>query len=322
MGNNRLRLTVGMYSYLDRTRALQTGEVVVDGVDLTFETLDITELFRRVAQHAEFDVAEMSAATYMTMLGKGDHRLIGVPVFLSRAFRHNMIFVNSASGIKRPEDLRGKTVGLHEYQMTAALWVRAFLEDDYGVEPSSIRWLCGGSEAPEERYAHPAPPGVTIERVPPTRSLAGMFEQGDIDAVLTFEPNRYREAEPEIRRLFPDFRSVEKEYFRRTGYFPIMHLLVIRRTLYHEYPWLGHALLRAFEQAKNSALDRLRDFNALAVMLPWLEDEMYEIDAAFGGDPFPYGIDKNAATLEALTSYAYRQGLTPRHLSLSEMFAL
>jgi 4,5-dihydroxyphthalate decarboxylase len=255
------------------------------------------------------------------MLGKGDQRYIGIPVFPSRAFRHNMIFVQAAAGIVEPRALRGKSVGLSEYQMTAALWVRAFLKHDYGVGPGDIRWVCGGSEAPEERYPFSPPAGVKIERLPATDSVIEAFESGQLDALLAFDPQRFKHATPRIKRLFPNFKQVEQEYYNRTGYFPIMHMMVIKRDIYELNPWTVNALLGAFEASKRRGMQRLRDCNSLAVMVPWLEHELDETDHAFGGDPFPYGLEGNRRILDAMSDYALEQGLTSRKITVSEMFA-
>jgi 4,5-dihydroxyphthalate decarboxylase len=319
-----LQLTFASYIYLDRTRALSTGQVTPAGIDLNHQVVDIGELFRRMAQHASFDVAEMSTSTYMLMRGQGDERLVGLPVFLSRAFRHNMVYVNADAGIERPEDLKGKNVGVPEYQMTAALWIRAFLEHDYGVKPSDIRWWYGGIEQPgyTERREHDPPPGVHLEPIPQDKALVPMLEAGELDAYVTAGmPRAFRERSPKIRRLFPNWRAVERDYFVRTGFFPIMHMTVVRRDVYERHPWVVESLMDAFVDAKRRGLDRLRNLGALAVTLPWIAADFEEIDELFGGDPFPYGFEQNRAILEAMTQYSYEQGLTPRKLDPAELFA-
>ena len=318
-----LRLTFAAYVYLDRTRALQTGQVRPAGIDLTFLPLDIGELFRRMAQHVEFDVAELSTSTYMMMLGQGDDRLVGLPVFLSRAFRHSQIYVNAASGIERPEDLRGVDVGIPEYQMTAALWIRAFLEHDYGVSPTDLRWWYGGVEQPgyTERRHHDPPPGVHLKEIPKDKWLTGMLESGELSAYITAaDPGPFRRRSPHVRRLFPNWREVERAYFERTGFFPIMHMTVVRRDVYERNRWVIESLMDALVEAKRRGLARLRNLGALAVTLPWLGAHLEEVDELFGGDPFPYGFAQNQATLEAMTQYSYEQGLTPHKLAPEELF--
>jgi 4,5-dihydroxyphthalate decarboxylase len=319
-----LSLTYGGYLYLDRTRALQTGQVKPAGIDLRVQVVEIGELFRRMAQHVEFDVAEMSMSTYMIMRGQGDDRLIGIPVFLSRAFRHSMIFVNSHAGIDRPADLKGKNVGVPEYQMTAAVWIRAFLEHDYGVKPSDIRWWYGGIESPgyTERREHEAPPDVHLEQIPDDKALVPMLDSGELDAYVTAaNPKPFRERSPNVRRLFPDYRAVEADYYRRTGFFPIMHLVCIRRELYEANRWIAASLLDAFVESKRLGMERLRQVGALPVAIPWLGADIEELDELFGGDAFAYGFKQNRATLEALTDYSHSQGLTPRRFTPEELFA-
>jgi 4,5-dihydroxyphthalate decarboxylase len=321
-----LQLTyAGAFTYLDRTRALEFGEVSPEGIDLDWRNVRVDELFRVVAQNPdEYDISEMSLCTYMMMRAAGDDRLLAIPVFPSRVFRHNMVFVNTEHGIDRPEDLKGKKVGLGEYQMTAALWVRAALEHDYGVKPSDIDWYYGGYWTPayEERHEHEAPPGVSITRIPPDKALRQMFLDGELDAVLTFDPPPYKKLAPRIRRLFPNSREVELDYFKRTGYFPIMHTVVVRRAVYDDNPWVATSMLEAFIRSKRLGLERLGDIGALSVMVPWVEDELEEVAELMGtDDAFPYGFGQNKRILEAMTGYAHEQGLTDRKLSPEDLFA-
>jgi 4,5-dihydroxyphthalate decarboxylase len=320
----RLPLSFGGVTYLDRTLALAAGEVAPAGVDLNFQSLPISELFRRMSRHAEFDAAEFSMSTLMVMRAAGDDRFVAIPVFPARAFRQRQLYVNPAGGIERPEDLSGRKVGLREYEITAALWIRAFLQHDHGVEPMSIRWRFGGVETPywAERHEHPPPPGVELERIPADRSLLEMLEAGELDALaLTQAPSAFREGAPWIRRLFPDYRPVEEDYFRRTGFFPIMHTIVIRRDVYEANRWLATSLLRAFEDSKAWGRRRVRDLDVLAVSDPWWEPELDSVDAVFGGDPFPYGFSANLAILEAMTQFSFEQGLSARKLDPAELFA-
>jgi 4,5-dihydroxyphthalate decarboxylase len=317
-----LKLTFGGFEYFDRTRALEFGEISPDGIELDFRVLEIGDLFVRMARDAEFDVAEMSTSTFMMMTAAGDPRLVGIPVFLSRAFRHNMVFVSTENGVEKPEDLKGKKVGLGEYQMTAALWVRAALEHDYGVKPSEIEWYYGGWDTPEyeERRAHEAPSGVTIRRIPAGKALYPMFLEGELDAVLAFDPRPFKALAPRIRRLFPNYREVELDYFRRTGFFPIMHMMVMRRDVYEANPWAATSVLEAFIRAKRRGMARLGNMDALAVTLPWIPDELDEVAELFGGDAFPYGFAQNRGILEAMTQYAHEQGLADRKLAPEELF--
>ena len=327
MADFRVRYT-GV-SYYDKTRALERGEISPAGIELEYLRFDdVGELFRVVAQDpTAFDAAEMSLSTLTMMVSRGDDRLVGIPVFPSKAFRHSQVYVNAASGIEKPEDLAGRRVGVPEYQMTAALWIRAFLQHDYRVAPSQIHWLTGGLETPEyhERLRHDAPPGVTIELIPSDRTLLDMLAAGDIDALATAnQPAPFSDGSGTVRRLFPDYRPVEEDYLRRTGYFPIMHTMVLKREIYESHPWAALALLEAFEEAKHLGRHRLRDLDTLAVMHPWIAaelDELKEPFARFGGDPFVYGIEPNRHVLEAVMGYSYEQGLSARKVEIEELFA-
>lgn len=311
--------------YLDRTLPLLTGEVKVDGVDLEYEVFPrVEDLFRRQAREAEFPVAEMSMSTFMVMKARGDTSLVGLPIFPSRHFRHREIYVNTLAGIRTPSDLIGKRVGVPEYQMTAALWIRAFLAHDYGVVPSDIRWRTGGLREPDfrERLPTKLPDEVRIERIPSDQSLERLLREGGLDALITTEqPPYFGESEPSVRRLFADYGEVEREYFRRTSLFPIMHLVVLRRDLYEEYPWLAESLTRAFMSAKSVGWDRMRFQPSLPVMLPWLQEQIEELDRAFELDVWPYGVSANVTVLRAMTKYAAEQGLTSRQLEIAELFA-
>lgn len=308
--------------YLDRIRALELGTVSPEGIDLEVKSFELSALFQRVAQKADFDVAEMSASTYLMMRAVGDDRLVGLPVFVSRAFRHNMVVVNTESGIDGPADLRGKRVGVPTYQMTAAVWVRAALEHDYGVSPTEIEWWQGGyfSTDYEERRAHDTPPGVQLKHNP-DKSLRQMLMDGEIDAVLSFDASYYKQFAPRLRRLFPNYREVERDYFQRTGIFPVMHMVVLRKDIYDANPWVATSLMEAFVRAKRMGLRRLRDMNALAIAMPWIEDDLDEIDEVFGGDAFPYGFAQNRRVIEAMAQYAYEQGLAHRLVAPEELFA-
>lgn len=321
---NPVRMRYAGVSYYDRTRALERGEVRPDGVDLEFVTVDEpAKHFGRMAQHAEFEASEMSLSTHVLMLSRGEDRLVGIPAFPSRAFRHGQVYVNARAGIRRPADLAGRRVGIPEYQMTAALWIRAFLQHDYGVTPDMLEWRVGGLRRPGyvERLRHDPPEGVSIERIPDDMALEPMLAAGELDALVTTgAPEAFRRGNG-VERLFPDHRRVEREYYQRTGLFPIMHLVVIRRDVYDANPGIAVSLLAAFEESKRRAAARLRAMGTLAVMHPWLPGELADVRECFGGDPFAYGVDANRRDLEALVRYSAEQGLAARDLDLEELFA-
>ena len=320
-----LKLTYAGAPYLDRMAALQHGIIEPAGIDLHYyEIAHVGELFRRMAQNAEFEASEMSTSTLMLMISQGDDRLIGLPVFPSRAFRHSQIYIHAGSGIERPEDLVGRNVGIPEYQMTAALWQRAFLQHDHGVSPAQINWWTGGLKTPDysERRHHDLPADVRLQRIPADRALEEMLDSGDLDALATAHaPDPFVAGSPNIRRLFEDYRSVEEDYFRRTGFFPVMHTVVVRRDVYESDPWVVESLLDAFEESKRLSHERLRDLDTLAIAHPWIAAEMDDVVGLFGRDPFRSGYAENLPLLEAMTQYSYEQGLSVRKLDPDEMFA-
>jgi 4,5-dihydroxyphthalate decarboxylase len=319
-----LQLTLASLDYLDRTRALVDGTIKAEGIELTCLQFGPHELFQRVAQKVEFDIAEMSASTYMSLFSLGDRRYVAIPVFLSRHFRHGYMFVHGPSEIRSPGDLVGRRVGVPEYEMTAALWQRAVLMHDYGVTPEQIEWWQGGEFRPGfmERLKLPVPAGVSIGVIPDDRTLHDMVAAGDVDAVFCpHVPAGLTDGTGRVRRLFPDFVSIEREYFQRTGFFPIMHLTVVRRELYEAHPWVAAALVKAFAEAQAIGWRRLTELGALAVMLPWLTRDVEEASALMGPSPWPYGFGENYAILKTMCGFSYEQGLSTRLLSPEELFA-
>jgi 4,5-dihydroxyphthalate decarboxylase len=320
-----LSLTYAGFNYLDRTLALQLGEIAPVGIDLRFVTIrEIGALFRRMAQHAEFEAAEMSLSTLLLMRSRGDERLIGIPAFPSRSFRHSFIFVRADSGIEQPADLKGKRVGVQDYQATAYVWLRALLEHDYAVTPRDFTWYVGGLDipSPAERLRHAPPPEVDIRPVPIGKTIEGMLLNGELDAVMTPERLHSFRAQPEtVRRLLPDYAEIERDYFLRTGFFPIMHTVVLRRDVYESHPWVACSLLDAFEAAKRAGMARLRRATSPALALPWLTDAVEELDEVFGGDPFPIGFQANREIVEAVCQYSHEQGLSEAMLAPEDVFA-
>lgn len=321
----KLRLTYGGFIHPDRTLALFDGSTEIEGVELNaVPVADIGELFRRMAQFGEFDAAEMSMSTLMILVSQSLSHFVGIPVFPSRSFRHGFIFVRPQSDIHRPEDLRGKRVGIQHYQATAYLWIRALLEHEYGVSPEEIEWWEGGLDvgSPMERFAHDTPPGVAIRHLGASETLEGMIAEGTLDAIMSPEVVQPTgESAPKLRLLFPNHVEMEADYFQRTGFFPIMHTVVVRRALYQENPWLARALVDAFEQAKRVGMARLRSRATPGLALPGLFGELESLAEVFDGDAFPSGFRENRHTIEAMTGYAFEQGLTPRRLQAEELFA-
>ncbi|GAC1657875.1 MAG: ABC transporter substrate-binding protein [Acidobacteriaceae bacterium] len=320
----RLSLTYAGDHYPDRTYALETGSVQPDGINLKYVHVPIGDLFRRMAQDAEFPASEMSMSSLIRMRSRGDSRLVAIPVFPLRAFRHSQIYVHAAAGLDAPSDLRGKNIGISGYQMTAALWQRALMQHEYGIAPEQIHWWTGGLKTPEYRepLAHDVPSRVQLDRIPADKALEGMLETGELDGLFAASaPEPFQRHSPNVRRLFADYRPVEEAYFRKTGFFPIMHTVVIRRDVYEANQWLVISLLDAFQEAKRRGVRRLAELGTLSVTHPWIGYEIDRIKQLFGRDPFVYGVENNRAILEAMTKYHYEQGLSKHKVDPEELFA-
>ncbi len=316
--NLSLTLACGPY---DRTTPLALGDVRPAGIDLTYLRLPVEETFWRMTRHHEFDAAEMSMSSYLLRRSRGDDALVAIPVFTSRFFRHSCVFVRVDAGIQKPEDLKGKRVGVPEYQMTAAVWIRGFLEDDYGVRPSDMRWFRGGLEQPGrvEKLAVQIP-GVDIQDIDSEDTLSAMLARGELDAVMGARaPSSFDGVR--VKRLFPNYREVEANYFRRTGIFPIMHTVVIRKDVLERHPWVARSLFDAFAQSKARVMAELNNSAALAVMLPWMIGEVEDARALMGDDFWPYGYEPNCKALEALARYSHSQRLAARLVDPRELFA-
>ena len=319
---HKLDLTIACEDY-DRVAALASGQVQVDGCNVVFLRLHAEELFHRAFGNGEFDACELSLSSYALACSRGSSPYVAVPVFPSRTFRHSAIYVRADRGIRVPADLRGRALGVPEYQMTAAVWVRGMLSDVYGVGPHEMRWFTGGLAQPgrAEKLALDLPPRFDVQSVPAHRTLDDMLAEGELDAIVSARPPPSFGQDPTVGRLFPDYPQVEQDYFRATGIFPIMHVLGIRRDKLERYPWLAYSVLKAFSQAKAACLPLLREVGALAVMLPWLVAEYERTVALMGDDYWPYGIEPNRITLEAALRYLHEQGLTSRRLAIDELFA-
>lgn len=319
----KLPLTIACWDY-DRTRALMDGRIAVEGCDATYLALAPEEVFFRAFRHHEFDVTELSFSTYMMLRARGACPYIAIPAFVSRAFRHSAIYVRTDRGIAAPADLKGRVVGVPEYQVTAALWVRGMLKDEYGLDPVDLDWRTGGVEdsGRHEKVELSLPKGVRVKPIADGMTLGGMLEAGEIDALIAPRaPSCFVRRVPGVGRLFADFRAVEKAYWAKTRIFPIMHVVGIRESLVQKNPWLPSSVFKAFAQAKGLAMPELFEVAALKYLLPWVTAEAEETRALMGDDFWPYGVDANRPTLDAITRYSHEQGLTPRPLSIEELFA-
>jgi 4,5-dihydroxyphthalate decarboxylase len=320
---SRLNLSMACWGY-DRVQALIDGGVQIDGVDLTFMPLDVEETFFRALRHREFDIAELSLSSYSITLCRDDPPFVAIPVFPSRFFRHSCIFVSTKSGIEKPGDLVGKRIGVPEYQMTAPVWIRGVLHDEYGIDPASVTYRTGGEEEPGrvEKLQLNLPERFTLDPIGPAKTLSRMLADGEIDALYTARaPSTFYSEPGKVRRLFPDFVPVEKDYFRKTGIFPIMHVIAIRRDVYERHRWVAQALCKAFAEAQRRAYEDLLVSASLKTMLPWQIAAVEETIATLGKDWWPYGVERNRKTLETFARYHTEQGLSPRRLTVEEMFA-
>ena len=321
--SKRVPLTIACAEY-DRTRALKDGRVSIEGCEITYLPLGPEELFFRAFRYAEFDVAEISFNSYLMQTSRGICPYVAIPAFVSRHFRHSAIYIRTDRGITRPEDLRGKLVGLPEYQQTANVWMRGAFKDEHGIDPSDIHWRTGGQDQPgrDERTPLTLPSSIDLQAIPSDRTLDEMICKGDLDAVFTArELSAYVRREPNIGLLYPDYRTVESDYYRRTGIFPIMHVVGIKRELVDRFPWLPSSVYAAFCKAKAIALDEMREMSATKVTLPWPEVAVEDATRLMGADFWPYGVGgANAKVIEKLAAYSFDQGLSTRKLDATEIF--
>jgi 4,5-dihydroxyphthalate decarboxylase len=314
----RLTLACGA---TDRTLPMILGDVRPAGIDLTFLRMYPEEVFWRMTRHAEFDAAEMSLSSYMLRRSRGDDSLVALPVFTSREFRHSCVWVRADAGIAMPSDLKGKRMGVPEYQMTAAVWIRGFLNDDFGVPPGDMHWYSGGLYQPGREEKLPISiPGVDLRAIRGDQTLSDMLLDGELDAIMGARPPRGFPG-PRVRRLLPNFRQVEAEYFERTRVFPIMHTVVVRRELLDREPWVARSLYDAFCESKRRAMAELAEPVVLAVTLPWQIAEVERTRELMGDDYWPYGVEPNRAALETLMRYSCQQGLAERPIPIESLFA-
>jgi len=319
----KLPITIATGDY-DRVRPIIDGRVAVEGCETAYFPISIEESSYRTFTNHEFDVAEVSLSSYIFARSRGEFPYIAIPVFTSRMFRHSAIYVRADAGIDRPQDLKGKSVGVPVYAMTAGLWVRGMLADEYGVRASDIRWRTGGLENPGRYGAFKLdmPAEISVEPIGGDQSLSQMLSAGDLPAVISARgPSCYDPAgNGPVRRLFPDYRAAEEAYFRTTGLYPIMHTLVVRESLTAEHKWVAQSLYKAFLAAKNIAVSALDDFTAPHVSTPWIAAEVEATRALLGPDLWPYGFEDNLKELSAMVRYSHDQGLAIRELDPAELF--
>jgi len=322
MADLKLSFACGPY---DRMESLRLGQVKPDGIELQYVAIrSPRQIFDKMGgKNPEFDAAEFSASEYISQVDRGDCQFVALPVFPSKCFRHSFVYCNRRAGIRTPKDLEGKRIGTPLYTQTAAVWLRGILTHEYGVDFSRVHWVQGAMEK-AGTHGTPSAPALLkplpIERAPAEKSLSELLESGAIDATLGSRGPEPLADYPSVARLFPDYRNVERDYFRRTGICPIMHLVVVKKAIYEKNPWIAESLCKAFEDSRRRALEDLQYPGALRFMLPWLYDDLEEIDEVFGGDPWPYGIEKNRATMEALVLYLVEQNFIRTKFPLDKLF--
>jgi 4,5-dihydroxyphthalate decarboxylase len=320
----RLRLSFACWDY-DRTRALQDGRVRPEGIDLTVLPLQVEETFYRQLRHREFDVCELSLSSYLLTLDDVDPPFVALPVFPSRMFRHQSMYINTGSGIEAPADLAGKRIGTPEYQMTAGVWQRGILADEYGVAPTAMHYLTGAIEESgrKEKLSLDLPAEFDVTPIGPDRNLSDMLATGEIDAIFSAsQPSCFGRSES-VRQLFPDFKAVEQDWYRRTRVFPIMHVVAVRREIFERESWIARSLYKAFDESLQIAYADLRHRNALKVMLPWLHEHVTETIEVLGDRYWDYGLAANRHVLELFARYSHEQGLarkvrTPEEIVLTQ----
>jgi len=306
----------------DRTRPILDGRVRVPGCELVPVHADPQDIFRRALQEQAFDVSELSMGSHITTTARGDNKYIALPVFLSRSFRHSCIYVRSDRGIATPADLKGRRIGIADYQQTAVLWLRGMLHDQYGVAASDVRWRTGGMEAPAPvRLALDLPAHLDVRRIGPTDILNDLLAKGEIDAIMSPNPpSCYVKKAAPVERLFPDYQKAEIAYFEQTGFFPIMHALTIRKDVVAANPQLPLEMFRAFVQAKAIAMAEFNQSGVLKFALPWLVCHYAETRRIMGPNIWAYGFRENRDEIAAMTRYAHQDGLAARIVDPAELF--
>jgi 4,5-dihydroxyphthalate decarboxylase len=324
-----LKVTLACWNY-DRTRGLMDGSVRPEGVDLTYRMAFVAEIFERMVRNKEFEVSELGLTFYLRSLELEDPPFIAIPVFPLRFFRHAAVFVNTASGISSPKDLVGRNVGeLLCYGHDSGIWSKGIFKDDYGVPTDSYTYYVGNiAEHPLPKWdwlPFNAPPSVRLNHLGPAQTLDAMLESGEIDALYSaIVPPSLLKGSPKVKRLFDNYEAVERDYFRRTSIFPIMHTVVIRRDVYQKYPWLAQSMCKAFQEAKDQAFNMYKagdPYNSASIMIPWFMAHREENKKLLGDDYWPYGLEPNRKVLDTFLRYHYEQGILKRKWKLEDIFA-
>ncbi len=317
----QLPLTIATTDY-DHFRDIRTGVVRPEGIDLNWMLLGHHECFARMTANREFDLSEMSFAKFSAQVTREGSDLIGLPVICSRLFRFSSFYVNRKAGIRRPEDLVGKTVGSPEWAHSAAVWIRGWMQNDLGMDLTKVRWVQAGANAPgrEEKVELNLPDGIEIARVK-DKSLSEMLASGELDcAIIARPPTCFLEGHPDIERLYPDFMGMEQDYYAETGIWPIMHIIAMKKAVHEAHPWVARNLFNAFDESKSRSLTRLLDPAVSRYPLAWLPTYGRQMQQIFGKDPFPFGVEPNRKTWEMMGLYTHQQGIAHRQFTPEEIF--
>lgn len=309
-------------SYYDHVSDLVRGRVRAEGISLTSIEIPHEEIFFRMVSFSEWDVAEFSMSKYVSLAGTGNPPFRAIPVFPSRVFRQSAIYIATRAGIAHPRDLAGRRVGIPEWAQTAGIYARAYLQHQCGIRLGDIHWIQAGVNEPgrDEKVKLSIPEGVAIERIR-DRSLTEMIQTGDLDAIISARPpNAFIAGDKRIARLWADARPIEEAYYRETGIFPIMHVIVIKSATLGRYPWVAMNLFKAFQEAKNNSLDRLANPVISRMPFAWAHEAVVAAQGVFGTDCWPYGVDSNRPTLEAFLQYCWEQGITESKVHIDELF--
>ncbi len=315
----QLSLAISDYHHV---RDLINGRVRPEGIDLIPMEFPIEEIFYRMFSFAEWDVAEFSMAKYVSMIGAGTAPFRAIPVFPSRVFRQSAFYVATGASVRSPEDLVGKRIGIPEWAQTAGIYARAFLQHQCGIRLADIHWIQAGvnQAGRTEKAVLSLPDGIAIEQIR-DRSLNELLLTGDIDGIISArEPAAFLARDPRIARLWSDYRPIEEGYYRDTGVFPIMHVIVIRNEMLSRHPWIAMNLFRAFDEAKANSLKSLSSIVNSSVAIPWVQQAYDHAQEVLGENFWPYGIEGNQQTLEAFLRYCNEQGVTQRAVSVEELF--
>ncbi len=318
---SKLNLSIATTDY-DHFRDFRLGDVKAEGIDLNWLNLGHHECFARFTANREFDMAELSFAKFTTQVTRPDSDIIGLPVVCSRLFRFSSFYINRKSKIATLEDLKGKKIGSPEWAHSAAVYMRGWMHNEMGVKLSDVHWVQAGANAPgrKEKVELNLPEGLKLTRIA-DKSLSELLAAGEIDcAIIARPPTCFLEGHPDVVRLFPDYLEMEEKEYERTGVWPIMHIIAMRKQILDEHPWAARNLYNAFQESKRRSIERLLDPAVSRYPLAWLPTYARRMRDIFGGDPFPYGIEENRATWEQMALYTYQQGIAHREFKPEEIF--